>query len=532
LQKARKKAITTYYKLEETSITANKQPLLDKIQEVSLRRGIAYPTGEIYGGLSGAFDYGPLGTLMRLKLINFWRDYFVKEENHFEIEGAIILPEKVFEASGHLAKFNDPLVQCKSCKSMFRADKIIEDKLNQNVDGLTLKELDKVISNNKLKCPNCDGEFMDAREFNLMLKTEVGSVEGNIAYLRPETAQNIFTSFKRISHAMRAKLPFGIAQVGKVYRNEISPRQFIIRVREFQQMELEVFFAEDQLDNPPRFEELADEELPILTREDQAKGIEEPTIMTAAEAVKKKILPNAAMAYYLVKEKILFEEVGVKSDLLRFRHMLPKETPHYSGGNFDLEVKLSIGWTEIVGNAFRQQHDLTSHEKASNTKMGIQHTSGNVIPYVVEPSIGVGRTLYCVLESCYRETDDREWTWFQFPSTISPYDVQVCPLMKKDGLDEKALEVFEELKAEGFETLYDNTGKIGKRYARSDEIGTPFCVTIDYDTLQDETVTIRDRDTMEQIRVPIEELSDALILLLSGEYEFKELEEILKESTE
>ncbi len=518
--------------MEETSITANKQPLLDKIQDVSFRRGFAYPSGEIYGGLSGAFDYGPLGTLMRLKLINFWRDYFIKEENNFEIEGSIILPEKVFEASGHLAKFNDPLVQCKACKSMFRADKIVEDQLKQNVDGLTIEELDKIISKNKLKCPSCEGEFMNAREFNLMLKTEVGSVEGNVAYLRPETAQNIFTSFKRISHAMRAKLPFGIAQVGKVFRNEISPRQFIIRVREFDQMELEAFFAEDQLDDPPRFEELMDEELPLLTREDQAKGIDEPKVMTAAEAVKKKILPNAAMAYYLTKEKILFEEVGVNPELIRFRHMLPKETPHYSGGNFDLEVKLSIGWTEIVGNAFRQQHDLTSHENASGTKMGVQHTSGNVIPYVVEPSIGIGRTLYCVLESCYRETDDREWTWFQFPSTISPYDVQVCPLMKKDGLDEKALEVFEELKTEGFEILYDNTGKIGKRYARSDEIGTPYCVTIDYDTLEDDTVTIRDRDTMEQIRIPLEELADAFVFLLSGEYEFKELEEILKESTE
>jgi glycyl-tRNA synthetase len=518
--------------LEETSITEKKQPMLDKIQDVSFRRGIAYPTGEIYGGLSGAFDYGPLGTLMRLKLINFWREYFVKDENHFEVEGSLIIPEKVFEASGHLAKFNDPLVQCKSCKSMFRADKIIEDKLDQNADGLSPEELDKIINKNKLKCPSCDGEFMNAREFNLMLKTEVGSVKGNVAYLRPETAQNIFTSFKRISHAMRAKLPFGVAQVGKVYRNEISPRQFIIRVREFKQMELEVFFAEDQLDDPPRFEELADEKLPLLTREQQAKGIEEPTLISAADAVKKKILPNAAMAYYLVKEKILFEEVGVDPELIRFRHMLPKETPHYSGGNFDLEVKLSIGWTEIVGNAYRQQHDLTSHEKFSKTKLNIQHTSGNVIPHVVEPSIGVGRTLYCILESCYRETDDRDWTWFQFPSTISPYDVQVCPLMKKDGLNEKALEIFEELKTEGFETLFDNTGKIGKRYARSDEIGTPYCVTIDYDTLKDETMTIRDRDTMEQVRVHQEDLSDALVYLLSGEFEFKELEDILKESTE
>jgi len=516
---------------EELAISKDNsdQPLLDKIQDIAFRRGIAFPTGEIYGGLAGAFDYGPIGTLMRLKLVNFWREYFVKSENHFEIEGSLIIPEKVFEASGHLAKFCDPLVQCKSCKSMFRADKIIEEKLNQNADGLTLEELDKIISKNKLTCPKCQGEFMNSREFNLMLKTQVGSVEGNDAYLRPETAQNIFTSFKRIAHSMRAKLPFGIAQVGKVYRNEISPRQFIIRVREFTQMELEVFFAEEQLDNPPNFELLADEELPILTREDQAKGKEEATMYTVENAAKKKIVPNAAMAYYLAKEKILFEEIGIKSELIRFRHMLPKETPHYSGGNFDLEVKLSIGWTEVVGNAFRQQYDLLSHEEHSKTKMAIQHETGNVIPFVIEPSIGVGRTLYCVLESCYRETNDRDWTWFQFPPSISPYDAQVNPLMRKDGLEEKALEIFEDLRGEGIEVTFDVTGKIGKRYARADEIGIPYCITIDYDTLKDETVTIRDRDTMEQIRVNADELSDVLVLLISGEYAFNEIEKVLQE---
>ncbi|NHJ48209.1 MAG: glycine--tRNA ligase [Asgard group archaeon] len=512
---------------------SKKEPtLLEKIQDVAFRRGIAFPAGEIYGGLSGVFEYGPIGTLMRHKLINFWREYFVKSEGHYEIDGSIILPLKVFEASGHLAKFCDPLIQCKKCNSMYRADKVIEDKLNQNADGLSTNELDKIIVDNKLKCPNCEGDFMNAREFNLMLQTQVGSVEGNIAFLRPETAQNIFTSFKRIAHSMRAKLPFGIAQVGRVYRNEISPRQFIIRVREFTQMELEVFFAEEQLDDPPNFDALADEKLPLLTRDQQAEGIDKPKLVKVETAAKKKLLPNKAMAYYLTKEKILFEEVGINPKNIRFRHMLPKETPHYSGGNFDLEVKLSIGWTEVVGNAFRQQHDLTSHEKHSKTKMGAQHTSGNVIPFVIEPSIGVGRTLYCVLESCYRETDDREWTWFQFPPTISPYDVQVCPLMKKDGLDERAQEIFEELKAEGLEAMFDNTGKIGKRYARSDEIGTPYCVTIDYDTIEDDTVTIRDRDTMKQVRIASEDLADSLILLLSGEYDFEEIEKVLDEAIE
>ncbi|TFF85208.1 glycine--tRNA ligase, partial [Candidatus Heimdallarchaeota archaeon] len=195
--------------------------LLEKIQEVSLRRGIAFPAAEIYGGIAGAFDFGPIGTLLRHNLEGFWREFFVKDEGHFEITGSLILPEKVFEASGHLEKFCDPLVQCKECKSMFRADKIIEEQLQKEADGLTTDELDKIFSEEDLKCPNCQGEFMPSRKFNLMLRTHVGPFEENISYMRPETAQNIFTSFRRIAHSMRAKLPFGIAQVGKVYRNEI-----------------------------------------------------------------------------------------------------------------------------------------------------------------------------------------------------------------------------------------------------------------------------------------------------------------------
>ncbi|MBD3189436.1 MAG: glycine--tRNA ligase [Candidatus Heimdallarchaeota archaeon] len=506
------------------------EPLLEKIQEIAYRRGIAFPTAEIYGGIAGAYDFGPIGTLMRHKLTYFWREYFVKDERHFEITGSIILPEQVFEASGHLDKFCDPLVQCKKCKSMFRADKIIENELKTSADGLPLEELDKTIGENELKCPNCGGEFMKAREFNMMLRTAVGPFEENVAYFRPETAQNIFTSFKRVAHVMRAKLPFGIAQVGKVYRNEISPRQFVIRVREFTQLELEVFFAEEQLDDPPRFVEVADEILPILTREQQAEGIDEPLKITAAEAVKQGILPNAAMAYYMVKEKILFEEIGIKEELIRFRHMLPKETPFYSGGNYDLEVKLSIGWTEIVGNAFRQQHDLETHAKHSKTKMAIQFDNkGTVVPHVVEPSIGVERVIYCVLESCYRETDDRDWSWFQFPPTIAPIDVKVCPLMKKDGLAEKAQEVFQIIQEEGIEVIYDESGKIGKRYARADEIGIPYCLTIDYDTLQDETLTIRDRDSMEQIRVSIEDLSEVLVMLLGNQFSFDEVQGMIEE---
>ncbi len=500
--------------------------LVDKLVEVCLRRGFINPTAEIYGGLSGFYDYGPLGTLMRQKIEDLWRQLFVlDEDNIFEIKGSLILPEKVFAASGHLDAFNDPLVQCKKCKSMHRADTLVKEALNKNVEGLSLEEQDSIIAENDVKCPNCKGDLEKARYFNLMFKTEVGPTEGNPGYLRPETAQNIFINFKRIVRFMRNKLPFGIAQVGSSFRNEISPRNFVIRVREFEQMELEMFFNPEKANEKENFYQIEDLTINVVTREMQDKGWDKPKELTIKEAVESQFLPNQYMAYYLALESEMFQSMGIPKEKFWFRHMLPSETPHYSGGNYDLEVDLSAGHVEVVGNAYRRDYDLLKHAKGSNSSFEVPTPNGKVLPHVVEPSMGIGRILYTILELCYREDEGRDWSWFQFPSSIAPIEVAVFPLMKKDGLKEIAQDIHVELKDAGYLSFYDESGNIGRRYARSDEVGIPYCITIDYDTKEEETVTIRDRDSMNQIRIFVEDLEVILGDLMDGTVAFEELME-------
>ncbi|MHA1398919.1 MAG: glycine--tRNA ligase [Candidatus Heimdallarchaeaceae archaeon] len=504
---------------------------IDKIVDVCLRRGFINQTAEIYGGASGFYDLGPLGTLMRQKIVDFWRQVFVLDhDNVFEVSGSLLLPKEVFEASGHLDSFEDPLVQCLDCKSMYRADHVIRQNTDINADGLSLEELDKIIEDHSILCPSCNGKLSKARQFNLMFSTEIGPTGGITGYLRPETAQNIFINFKRLASFMRNKLPFGIAQVGKSFRNEISPRNFIIRVREFEQMEIEMFFDPDEANNHPRFHEVEDIEINFVTKKMQEEGWEKPQKITAKEAVEQGVVPNQYLCYFLALESEMIKVLGIPEDAFWFRYMLPHETPHYSGGNLDLEVKLSIGEVEIIGNAYRTDYDLKKHEKASNSKFSIVCNNKKVLPHVVEPSMGIGRILYSVLEHCYREDNSREWSWFQFPASIAPIEVAVYPLMKKDGLAEFAQDIHSDLKDAGFLSFYDESGKIGKRYARADEIGILYCITVDYDTLEDNTVTIRDRDSTEQVRVPVEELEDILDALMDDEIDFKALVEAEKKA--
>jgi len=478
---------------------------IEAIEKIAKSRGFFYPSSEIYGGLSGFYDYGHLGTLMKNKIENFWREFFVKSEgNIFEISSRTIAPESVWEASGHLKDFVDPITQCQKCKSMFRADNLIEEKTGKFVEGLKAEDLTKIIKEENIKCPKCKGKLSDVRIFNLMLKTFVGPVEGNVAYLRPETAQGIFTNFSFVAKATRAKLPFGIAQIGISYRNEISPRQWVIRLREFNQMELEMFVHSKKLNECPKFSEITKKKLKIFTREEQKKN-GKPIEITAEDAVKKGIVPNQWTAYFLAKELEWYQKLGIPLDALRHRHMLPEETPHYSKGNFDMEIKFDFGWKEVVGNAYRTDFDLSSHSKHSGRDMSIMDNDEKLIPHVVEPSFGMERTLYGVLLHCFVEDKKRGWNWFRFPAKIAPYTVAVFPLVNKNGLDGKAKEVYEMLKG-WFDVFYDDSGSIGRRYARADEIGTPFAVTIDYDTMKDDTVTIRDRDTTKQERVKIKDL--------------------------
>ena len=500
---------------------------MEEIQRICANRGIVFPTAEIYSTISGFFDYGPVGTLLKRKLIEYWREFFVKsEDNIFEIDGCTVLPEKVFIASGHLKSFVDPVTQCKKCKSIHRADQLIEEKTKNFVEGKSVKELTEIIRENKIKCPKCSGELSEVRLFNLMLKTEIGPVGDKTAYLRPETAQNIFISFQRVFRSTRSKLPMGIAQVGTSFRNEISPRHFLIRIREFNQMEIEMFF---DLEHPecPKFNEVKNKKIIIFTRDAQKQG-KKPISMTAEQAVKKRIVPNEWMAYFLAKEFEFFKALGIPEDALRFRHMLPEETPHYSGGNFDLEIKFDFGWKETVGNAYRTDYDLKRHMKLSKKDMTVlTEVKRKIIPHVVEPSFGIERPIAGVLLHNFVEDKKRGWNWFKFPVKIAPYTVAVFPLVNKNGLPKKAKKVYQTLK-ECFNVFFDDNGSIGRRYARADEVGTPFSITIDYDSLDNDTCTIRNRDDTKQIRVKTKDLVTILNRLINEEIEFGKAGTLIK----
>lgn len=482
---------------------------MEEIQRICLKRGIIFPTAEIYPTISGFHDYGPVGTLLKRKFIEYWREFFVKsEDNIFEIDGCTIAPERVFIASGHVKSFVDPITQCKKCKSMYKADDFIQEKRGKSVEGKSPKELTEIIKKNNIKCPKCNGDLIDVRLFNLMLKTEISPVGGKTAYLRPETAQNIFTSFQRVFRTTRSKLPMGIAQVGRSYRNEISPRHFLVRIREFNQTEIEMFYDPEH-PKCPRFDEIKDKKITIFTRDAQKKG-KKPITITAEQAVKKRIVPNEWMAYFLAKEFEFYQSLGIPADALRFRQMHKEEIPHYSAGNYDLEIKFDFGWKETIGNAIRTDYDLKTHMKHSGKDLTVKTDDGRkVTPHVVEPSFGVERTIAAILLHCFIENKKRGWNWFKFPMKIAPYTAAVFPLVNKDGLPEKARQVFGILKKD-FDVLYDDKGSIGRRYARSDEIGTPFAITIDYQTLKDDTVTIRNRDSTEQIRVNIDDVKSFL----------------------
>ncbi|MEM1922610.1 MAG: glycine--tRNA ligase [Nitrososphaerota archaeon] len=489
------------------------EQLTDKIVQLALRRGFFNPTAEIYRAPAGFYDLGPLGALVKSNLVSFWIDEFVRRETSYEvflIDGSLILPYDVLKASGHVDKFSDPKASCKSCGRIYRVDQLIEEALGLKVEGKSLEELEQIVKTRGVRCPHCRGELSDFREHHLMFKLSVGGAEES-AFLRPETAQNIFLNFKRITYGMRAKLPFGVAQVGKSFRNEIAPRQSVIRLREFSQMEIELFFAPNDERGPRGFEEVADTEIRILTREEQLHGGEEPIELKAGDAVAEGIVPNRFLAYYLAKEVRFFKLLGIPPENTRFRHLLPEETPHYSGGNFDLEVKFSFGWKEIVGNAYRRDYDLTVHSRGSGEDLSIDNNGVKMIPHVVEPSFGVERIIYAILEHSYRE-GERDWPLLKLPRIISPIKAAIFPLLDRENLTSKALDVYYALKRsrKAIPVYYDDRGSIGRRYARADEVGVNLCITIDYQTLQDDTVTVRDRDTAEQARVKISDLEDLI----------------------
>ncbi len=438
-------------------------------------RGYIYPGSEIYGGLANTWDYGPLGVELKNNVKEAWRKKFIQENKYnVGLDAAILMNPTTWVASGHVGGFSDPLIDCKACKTRHRADKLIETWAHEQgkdmiADGMSDEEMIKFMDENHINCPNCgEHNFTDIRKFNLMFKTFQGVTEDAKAeiYLRPETAQGIFVNFKNVMRTTRRKLPMGIAQIGKAFRNEITPGNFTFRTREFEQMELEFFCK------------------------------------PGTDVEWQSYWKNFCKQWLL--------DLGMTEENIRLRDHTPEELSHYSNGTTDIEYAFPFGWGELWGIADRTDFDLKSHMEVSKEDFHYMdpETGEKYVPYCIEPSVGADRVTLAFLCDSYEEEqleDGDTRTVLHLHPAIAPYKVAVLPLSKK--LSEKANEVYERL-AKKFMCDYDETGSIGKRYRREDEIGTPYCVTVDFDTLEDETVTIRDRDTMEQIRLKIDEVAN------------------------
>jgi len=488
-------------KLEREGVT------LEKLVELSVRRGIIYPSGSIYGGIAGFFDWGPVGSELRRNILDSWWRFFVEtREDVVGIHGSIITHPKVWIASGHVDEFVDIMVECKKCKSRFRADQLLEEKGIITVTT-NINELKFLLREHNIACPKCGGELTEPTSFNLMFETFVGPSRDkkSVAYLRPETAQLIFIHFKDVALSARKKLPFGIAQIGRAFRNEISPRNFIFRMREFEQMELEFFINPEKDEECPYLEEVSDIKIEFLSASDQEKGVQHRDRISMKKAYETGLIKSKWHAYWLGKSIEWLISIGLSPDNLRVREHLRDELAHYAIQTFDIEYNFPfMGWKEIVGISNRGDYDLRRHSEYSGVDMSILEDGRRVTPYVIEPSFGLERITLAVLTDSYKVIDGR--TVLSLNPCIAPYKVGVYPLLKREPFKEKAKKIFKELLTEIGNVFYDESGSIGKRYARSDEIGVPFGVTIDHQTLEDETITVRFRDTREQIRIKISQL--------------------------
>jgi len=569
---------------------------MSEIMEMLIRRGFLWQSFEIYGGMAGFIDFAPLGNGLRRRIENLWREMFVINERAVEIDTPTVGIEEVYIASGHATSFTDVAIECRNCGRVYRADHYIKEKLGFEVDE-SLEAVKAVLQEFDLRC-ECGGEFGDPEPFNLMFETKIGPGKGKKGYLRPETAQGIFIAFKRLAEYFRERLPFGVAQIGRSYRNEISPRQGVIRLREFNQAELEYFVHPEHKEHPG-FENYRNEVIKLL---DKNGGEHE---ISLERAVEEGIILNEVIAYFIAKTKEFLLRVGIDEKKLRFRQHRDDERAHYASDCWDAEVLTSYGWIEVVGIADRGCYDLSRHSKFSGEDLSIfipyrepvkvrkkliipdmgklgpkfrkkskkiaealkslelsESESGKgkivvevdgeqievpedcytiqeveetlhgekVIPHVIEPSFGLDRITYAVLEHSFdRDTvDGEERKVLRLKRWIAPVQVAVLPLLSKKPFTTKAMEITEMLKKSGIFTEYDDSGSIGRRYRRYDEIGTPFCVTIDHQTFEDETVTIRDRDDTSQIRVSVKNLKEVLTELLCSERDIKEFGEVFR----
>lgn len=476
--------------------------MYDKILDISRRRGIVYPSFEIYGGLSGFIDYGPVGSRIKNNVENLIRKFYVIDEGFFEVQCPTLSPEQVWVASGHVQNFKDFMTECLKCGEPYRADHLVEQALKRKVDGLSLADIQELIVKENILCPKCKGALDKVYDYNLMFQTHVGPGEDKVtSYLRPETAQTTYLAFRRLWEFARKKLPFGVLQIGHSFRNEISPRQGMIRLREFNQAEIQCFVDPNKKETP-QFKEIADMKVKVTSKDSVRE-------LTLKKLVEDKTIKIQMIAYFLGKSIKLFEAMGINPERLQLRQHAETERAFYSSDTWDVEyISPSLGRIELVGIADRTDYDLKAHMKLSKQDMNVNIEGKKFIPHVVEIAYGIDRPIYCILESCYSEESDR--TIFKFKKEISPYIAGIFPLVEKDGLPEKAMEVFRMLRDSGFYVFYDESGSIGKKYARADEIGIPYCITIDYDTKKDDSVTIRERDTKKQDRVKIQQLTAKL----------------------
>ncbi len=546
------------------------------------RRGFIWPSFEIYGGVAGMYDYGPLGCSLRNNIVDVWRAIYKGREGFIEIDSETVNPREVFKASGHVDEFSDYITYCTKCQAPFRADHLVKEFF-ENADVLGPKELEQAFIDHDVKCPECGGELGPVDEFNLMFKTNIGPGSNRVGYMRPETAQGIFVNYQNLYRYNREKMPMGVIQTGRGYRNEIAPRQGMIRMREFNMMEVELFVDPDDKDWP-RFKDIENEEIDLVPN----TGVGMITT-TVGKAVEDGIIANRVLAYFVYTTRQLLVRLGVDPKRLRFRQHDKDEMAHYAADCWDAEALLSYGWTEITGIADRGCWDLSRHAEYSGAdlthfkrfdepkevevdKVRAKHkalgpefkgkakdiaaametktpsdvkdgkltvtvdgediilddrffeiakvkekiTGERVIPHVIEPSHGLDRIFYTVLEHSYSHSDEEDYTVLRLKPEVAPIKVGVFPLMEKDGLDDLARRIYEGVHSHRVEAYYDGSGTIGKRYARMDEIGTPWCITVDYDSLQEGTVTIRDRDSKEQKRIAADDVPAVIDSLIAG----------------
>lgn len=573
------------------------------MMNIARKRGFMWPSFEIYEGTAGFIDYGPLGAILKNNIMQKWRDQYITQEGFFEIDTPTVTPGEILKASGHVDHFTDPMTKCEACSEVYRADHIIEEQIDIVADGLENEKLTEIIKDENIVCPECGGRLSEVWNYNLMFETLIGAKGKKVGYMRPETAQGIFITFKRLLRFFRNKLPFGVVQLGKSYRNEISPRQGMIRLREFTQAESEIFIHPEEKTHP-RFKNIVNETLTLDSQETQQEE-KPPLRITAQEALDSGIVSSEFLVYQLYLARKFLTDIGIPEEVLRFRQHLPNEMAHYAIDCWDVEVKTDrYGWIEIIGIADRGDYDLKSHMEKSKedlrvfleyseprtiTKIKAKPNMGRfgpifksdapkiityinnadltelknsleadgefvfeldgkefaltpellsfeeveetvhgekIVPHVIEPSFGIDRIFYSLLLHSFTEgvkNDGETKDYFKLVPSMAPIQVAVFPLVNKKEQNNIAEDITEELRSIGILTETNSSSTIGKRYAQYDEIGVPLAVTVDYDTLEDKTVTLRDRDSEKQIRIPITDLKELIPKLLNGTVSFNEL---------